>query len=134
MRATDIRPGALNGETELKHADISRFCLGVQEKFDALCRVLACDQVEDAALRLGVDRLIPRGHLAQDPALGPHALDAEELPALVPHIALLIPRPVSDLVQADQVRLELDGIAQLLALRQGRRRILRLDPREAAIL
>ena len=59
VRTPDVGPRALNGGRELKHADISRLGLGVQQELDAVLRRLARDQPEKPALRLGVDRLVP---------------------------------------------------------------------------
>src|SRR5262249_47185927 len=87
----------------------------------------ARQQREDAALGLRVDRLVPGRDLAQVAAFDPDPFDAEKLSALVAHIALGVTGPAAHLVEPDQVGLEVDLIALVLAPGQQRRRILRLD-------
>jgi hypothetical protein len=74
-------------------------------------------------------------HLAHIAAFDPHTLDAKELPALVPDTAARVPRPIANIVKSDQIRLEPNPAALLLAPGQNRRRVFRFDrPRSGEAL
>src|SRR5262249_27229997 len=100
--------------------------LGAEQELDA-ARAFARHHGQDAALRLGVDRLIPRRDLAQAPAMRAHALDGEELAGAMAHVAARGARPAGQLVDADQLGLYVDRTAALLQPGEDRRRIARLD-------
>jgi hypothetical protein len=117
----------LNAGAELQDADVARLGLRAEQELDALARRLARDHRQDAALGLGIDRLIPSGDLAQLAAFDAHTRDAKELAGLVTHIAARVARPAAHLVEPDQLGLEPHSAATFLQPHEQRRGIVRLN-------
>ena len=97
----------MNGRAELQHADVARLRLGLQQELDTLFASYARDHGQNAAFRLGVNRLVPGRDLTQI-ALYSHAFDTEKPSTAVTNITSLVPQPSAPFIKTNQPRLELN--------------------------